>query len=294
MPPRDLAEVPFDAVQFSPVVPGSASLAEAAAETLDGIVIVAPPGTIERRYILAHAMRALKPGGALLALAPKDKGGARLANELEGFGCHVSESAKSHWRICRACKPERAPALQDVIGAGGPQYVPSLGLWSQPGIFSWDRIDPGSALLAEAITSLAGRGADFGCGYGYLARHILQMANITELALIDIDRRAVDAARRNITDPRVQFLWDDVLRESVVLKDLDFVVMNPPFHAEGTENKSLGQDFLRKAADVLRTGGVLWLTANRHLPYEAILNVHFKLTERVVERDGYKVYRSIR
>jgi 16S rRNA (guanine1207-N2)-methyltransferase len=294
MPPRDLADVPFDAVQFSPVVPGSASLAEATSKTLDSIVIVAPPGTIERRYILALAMRALKPGGALIALARKDKGGARLAKELEGFGCNVSEAAKSHYRICRARKPETAFALDDVIGAGGPQYVPSLGLWSQPGIFSWDRIDPGSALLAEAITSLAGRGADFGCGYGYLARHILQMANITELALIDIDRRAVDAARRNITDPRVQFLWDDVLRESVVLKDLDFVVMNPPFHAEGTENKSLGQDFLRKAADVLRTGGVLWLTANRHLPYEAILNVHFKSTERVVERDGYKVYRSIR
>ena len=293
-PPRDLSGVPAGAVQYSPVIPGSALLEASARETFESVIMLAPPGTVERRYNLALAVQALKVGATLVAMAPKDKGGSRLAKELEDFDCDVTEEAKSHFRICRAIKLTATHSLDEAIRAGALQMLPSLGFWSQPGIFSWDRVDPGSALLAGVMSGLAGRGADFGCGYGYLARHVLTIPAVTELTLIDIDRRAVEAAQRNIADPRATFLWEDVLRKAAPLMDLDFVVMNPPFHSGGLEVKSLGVGFIREAAAVLRPGGVLWLTANRHLPYEAILNSHFTSCTRIVERDNYKVYRAIR
>jgi 16S rRNA (guanine1207-N2)-methyltransferase len=100
----------------------------------------------------------------------------------------------------------------------------------------------------------------------------------------------VEAARRNIDDPRAEILWTDV--RTAPLEGLDFVVMNPPFHESGHENQSLGQSFIQSAAAMLRTGGMLWLTANRHLPYEAILTPLFRRVTMVHEGGGYKIYQA--
>lgn len=71
-PPPALVSAPAGAVQVSPSCPGSARLEDLEEESLDVAVIAAPPGALERRYVLALASRALRPGGALTALAPKD------------------------------------------------------------------------------------------------------------------------------------------------------------------------------------------------------------------------------
>jgi 16S rRNA (guanine1207-N2)-methyltransferase len=78
------------------------------------------------------------------------------------------------------------------------------------------------------------------------------------------------------------------------LADLDFVVMNPPFHDGGAEDRALGQAFIVAAAKSLKKAGVCWLVANRHLPYEAPLKEHFKRTRLVVESRGFKVYEATR
>jgi 16S rRNA (guanine1207-N2)-methyltransferase len=68
--------------------------------------------------------------------------------------------------------------------------------------------------------------------------------------------------------------------------------MNPPFHEGGLENQALGQTFVQRAAAILRKGGTCWLTANRHLPYEAILKPLFREVKPVAEADGYKIYQA--
>jgi 16S rRNA (guanine1207-N2)-methyltransferase len=291
-PPAVLADVPAGARQASPLVPGSVSLQEAS--DLDEVVMLAPPGTQERRRILALALRALKPGGVLIALAPTDKGGSRLGAELATLGCEVDETSKRHHRICAVRRPVSLAGLDEAIAQGAPRLVESLGLWSQPGVFSWDRIDPGTALLSSRLPALKGRGADLGCGIGILAHTVLRAPDVSELAMVDIDRRAVEAARRNVDDPRVRFQWADATGNESALADLDFVVMNPPFHDAGAEDRGLGQAFIRRAAAILRPGGVCWLVANRHLPYEAVLAGAFKSVRLDIEAGGYKVYEARR
>jgi 16S rRNA (guanine1207-N2)-methyltransferase len=290
-PPSDLAEVPADAIQFSPLIPDSASLDDFPEQSLDAIAVLAPPGTIERRYALALALRALKPGGTFTALAPNDKGGTRLRKELESFGCAIEETARRHHRIVTAARPA-TPDLANALADGGPHIVAGLGLWSEPGVFSWDRLDPGTALLIEHLPQLSGRGADFGCGIGMLAHAVLRSPAVTQLTLIDIDRRAVDCAKHNVTDARARFLWADVRNADPALSELDFVVMNAPFHDAGAEDKALAQSFVKRAAESLRKGGVCWLVANRHLPYEAIIASLFKRADRVIETGGYKIYEA--
>ena len=288
LPPLELHQRARDEVQTSPLIPGSTAPEQIAPETLDQAAVLAPPGAAERRYVLALILRGLKPGATLIAMAPKDKGGSRLKKELEAFGCEVVESAKRHHRICDVQRPADLVGIDNAITDGAPRLM--QGLWSQPGVFSWDRVDPGTAALRQILPPLAGRGADLGCGIGLLAHAVLTSGAVTRLHLIDIDRRAVDCARRNVDDPRAAFAWADAT--AFPLEGLDFVVMNPPFHDAGWESKALGQRFIEAAHRALRKGGTLWLVANLHLPYEAVLQPLFARVER---RDGggpYKLFEA--
>ncbi len=296
-PPLRLVSVPHGALQLSPLSPGGEIFEALDSASLDAIVMLAPPGTIERRYVLAQALRVLKPGGELTALAPKAAGGSRLRAELEAFGCDVVDSPKGGHRICTTQRPDAKPeGLDLILTEGGPQFLGDIGLWSQPGVFSWNRIDPGSEALVAHLPGghhpLSGRGADLGCGIGYLSRAILASAKVTELVLVDIDRRAIEAAKRSLEDPRANFRWADV--RNLDLADLDFVVMNPPFHDGGEEDRSLGQTFIRKAAASLRKGKSCWLVANRHLPYETVLAECFKVVIPKETPGGYKVFEAIK
>ncbi len=291
--PEGLNEIPGDAVQCSPLIPGAERLEDFPEGQLAAVTILAPPGTVERRYALALALRALSPEGTIVAMAPKLKGGSRLGEELQRFGCVVEETAKRHHRICVAKRPAAIEGLDEALADGAPRLVEALGLWSQPGIFSWDRIDPGSALLIEHMPALYGKGVDLGSGIGVLARAVLSAPKVKQITLLDIDRRAIDASRRNIDDPRAVFRLSDVQRGGTGLTGLDFVVMNPPFHqGGGSEDQALGQGFIRRAAESLRPGGVLWLTANRHLPYEAVLKPAFKDVKPRADALGYKVFEA--
>jgi 16S rRNA (guanine1207-N2)-methyltransferase len=292
-PPSDLADVPRDATQFSPLIPGSASLDKQPPGSLDAITLLAPPGTIERRYALAQALRALKDGATLTALAPNDRGGTRLRKELEAFGLAVNETSKRHHRIATTIKAAGiGDIVAQVIEDGGPRFDDEIGLWTQPGVFSWDRLDPGTHMLIEHLPALSGRGADFGCGIGILARAVLASEAVTELTLVDIDRRAIECAEHNLDTPRARFLWHDLRDPHPALTNLDFVVMNAPFHDAGQEDKGLAQAFVRRAAESLRKGGICVMVANRHLPYEAVLKPLFKAVKPIIEQGGYKIYEA--
>ena len=288
-PPAELVTVRADALRFSPFEPDGATLEGAAEASLGRFVVHAPAGALERRYVLAQTLRILRHGGQCIALARKDRGGLRLADELAGFGCAARDRPRRHFRIC-VCKRPTAPKLiNEAIEAGGPQFAKSLGLWSQPGLFSWDRLDPGSALLLDHLPPLSGRGADFGCGVGVLARAILQQDAVESLVLVDIDRRAIEAARRNTTDPRAAFVHADLRREGAAVANLDFVIMNPPFHVEAAEDRGLGEALVRSAAAALNAGGLCRLVANVMLPYEAALTASFTSVATIARHGGYKV-----
>ncbi len=291
--PPVVFDPPGAATQTSPLIPGSTPIDTVPDGSVDEVMIYAPPGVLERRYVLAQALRALKVGGRLDVMAFKDKGGSRLKKELLSFGVEVGETAKAHHRRCIVIRPEGVTGLDAAIADGAPRIVPGLEAWSQPGVFAWDRIDAGSALLAEHLPALKGAGVDLGCGYGALSTVALRSPGVTSLRLIDLDRRAVEAARKNIEDPRASVEWADV-RTLAADGELNFVISNPPFHDGGAEDRRLGQAFIRKAAELLKKGGVAWIVANRHLPYEAELNAAFNRVRMVADAGGYKLFEAVK
>jgi 16S rRNA (guanine1207-N2)-methyltransferase len=291
-PPAALAPAPAGAVQCAPFVVGSVALESVAEASVDAAVALAPPGTLERRYVMAQVLRALKPGARLTLLAPVDKGGKRLKPELVQWGLHVAQRAQAHHRIVEVVRPDVLPDVGAALSEGGLQFLASIDAWTQPGIFSWNREDAGSALLKQHLPPLMGAGADFGCGLGVLSRAVLRSETVTQLTAFDVDRRAVEATRRNVADARMRLHWHDVRDATAPCANLDFIVCNPPFHEVGQEDRSLGQCFITRAAEALRAGGVLWLVANRHLPYEALLAAQFQRVTPVTQDAGYKIYRA--
>lgn len=292
--PNELVDTPAGSVQVSPLVPGAERLEELAPGNFDGLLMRAPHNTVERRRELALGLRALRAGATLVVLAANDKGGTRLAKELAEFGVTVSDQPKRHHRICTGVRPVDLQGIEDAIADGALRFVPALNLWSQPGLFSWDRFDAGSAVLIEALPELSGRVGDFGCGYGLLSLAVLRSRDVVSVTGYDLDRRAVEAARANIKDPRFSAVWVDLAARAPSIADLDAIVMNPPFHRAGVEDQALGLAMIGRAADALRKGGVLWLTANRHLPYEAVLKARFKTVVPVTQAAGFKVCKAVK
>ncbi|MBF0374191.1 MAG: methyltransferase, partial [Alphaproteobacteria bacterium] len=175
-----------------------------------------------------------------------------------------------------------------------PRLGPGGRFLTRPGLFSWDRVDPGSRLLAETLPAdLAGRVADLGSGWGWLADAVLRRCpGVRALDLYEADRCALDLARRNLdgarADAALAYRWHDVAA-GLPAGIYDAIVTNPPFHEGRAARPELGQAFIAAAAEGLRRRGRLWLVANRNLPYERTLAAHLVDTAVVAERDGFKV-----
>ena len=292
--PTGLVDVPQNGVQVSPLHPGAVTLDALKEGSYAGLVMRAPSNTIERRHEMALALRALAPGAPLTILAPKDKGGTRLAKDLMGFGVMVSDQPKRHHRICQGTRPETLRHIDEALAEGALRHLPSLGIWGQPGLFSWDRIDAGTQALLDVLPALSGKIADFGCGAGVLSRSVLQSPQVTAVTGFELDRRAIGAAHKTISDPRFASVWVDLVADGTGGQTFDAIVMNPPFHRAGIEDQALGIAMIGRAAEALRPGGSLWLTANRHLPYEATLKARFASFTLKSEAQGFKVYQAIR
>lgn len=170
-----------------------------------------------------------------------------------------------------------------------PAATNDAGFLTAPGVFSADKIDPGSLLLAQALPAeLSGTAADLGAGWGYLAGEALKRAGLTALHLVEADHAALDCARHNVADERAHFHWADATSWDS-RAPLDHVFCNPPFHVTRKADPALGQAFLAAAARVLGPRGRLWLVANRHLPYEAPLSDLFGQVTELAGTPAFKV-----
>lgn len=264
------------------------------------VLVLVPKQHDAARYDLAQAVLALDAGGIMLAAGANDAGGRRIEKDLAALGFATASYSQHKSRVVQAVRP--ASLSEDVIAQWRAQgdWQPVIGgrFVSRPGLFSWDRIDAGSALLAAHLPlDLSGCGADFGCGYGFLAAHLLQACPaVTTLACLDADARAVEACGRNtaFAAGRVDCYWHDLTTPRALGAPLDFIVMNPPFHEGNMTRNQLGRSFIQTAATSLRPGGRLLMVANTHLPYEDILKDLFAEVQVRAVAHGYKVIEARR
>ena len=249
-------------------------------------VLFLPRAKAEAQWLLARAMQATN-GGPVVVDGQKTDGVNSFLKECRKRGAQAGEVLpKSHGKIFTLSGGDFAD------WAKPPQAVLQGGFVTRPGMFSADRIDPGSAALAAALPQkLPGKVADLGAGWGYLARHILGREDVTECHLIEAEHGALDCARQNVTDPRARFHWADATNFQTET-GFDHIVTNPPFHVGRAPDPALGLAFIAAAARLLARRGTLWLVANRHLPYEAGLSASFGEVAEVAGDASFKIVRA--
>lgn len=271
------------------------------------LVLLLPPRQREAaRALFAQALASLAPGGRIVAAMPNAEGAKSGEADLARLVGPVQVLSKHKCRVFWS-GPLDAPAdaalasewraLADTRAL--PFEVAGHPVRSRPGVFAWDRVDRASALLAAHLPDdFAGEGADLGAGWGYLSMEVLaRCPAVRALDLFEADADALALARTNLAPfadrTRLDFHWHDVA--TGLPRRYDFIVTNPPFHAQGRADRpDIGRAFLSAAADALAPGGRLWLVANRHLPYEQVLDARFADVRTVAQDAGFKVVEARR
>ncbi|MEO0386508.1 MAG: methyltransferase [Pseudomonadota bacterium] len=247
------------------------------------------------RADVAAAFESVRPGGTVILDGAKAHGIDSLIKRLKPLVAPDGTAAKSHGKVAWFSRPTRlASTFSDWTATVAPRRNAD-GFLTQSGLFSPDRIDPGTQLLAEAIAGpLTGRIADLGAGWGGLSALLLARGAAPErLDLLETDARALALARRNIDHPAAAFHWADATQPKT--KEIyDLVVANPPFHESRSANPTLGRAFIAAAAAILRPKGVFWMVANRHLAYEAAMTEHFRHWDEHPGSPQFKIFRAER
>ena len=266
------------------------------------LVLVLPPRQREEaRALLAKACAACAPGGIVVAAVANDEGAKSREADLKRLAGDLVVQSKHHCRVFRTRPdaPFDAALVEQWKRLDAARTIESDGIRfrTRPGVFAWDRADAASKLLASHLPSdLEGHVADFGAGWGYLALQALaRCPRIASLDLYEADARALALADENLADAPalernvpVRCHWHDVT--GGVGERFDAIVCNPPFHALGRgERPDIGRAFIASAATALKPGGVLWLVANRHLPYEEALSEGFASLRIVAQQGGFKI-----
>ena len=268
---------------------------EAEKSGYDFVLCLLPKNTIEAQYWIAKGLYGLKEGGVLLCAAPNKAGGNRIGKTLKKFDLKNIQSAskyksKAGWGIKSSVDEIK---IEEAIEAGYQTQISGTKFYTIPGIFGWNKYDRGSVLLTQSIDQdLHGIGADFGCGYGYLAMHVLQNCkNVTQMYCIDADYRSLDMCKKNtlLFRDRATYVWADLTKVLTHVPPLNFIVMNPPFHEEKRQDNNIGKNFIKTAYHHLEHEGVLWLVANNFLPYEPVLKELFSVVEHRNAASGLKV-----
>lgn len=262
------------------------------------LVYFASSHTAARSFDIAKVCRDYPDLKTLFIVAQNDAGGRSLMKLADSFALTYTSDSRAHCRVLYI-DMESQRADKTVINTAleqGNIRQREDGLWTQSGVFSADHTDAGSLFLLENINTeiLQGVGADFGCGIGELARGMLQKNKTINLHAIDYDSRAIACARKNLDHfhGRITYhRWD--ARDEITVRDLDFIVMNPPFHTGKETSLDLGKLFFRRAREMLKNKGLLIAVANRHLAYEHFCREIFSDVEIIATNNQFKILRCV-
>lgn len=155
---------------------------------------------------------------------------------------------------------------------------------SDLGVFSKDKIDEGSKLLAECYFKYGKRDIsllDVGCGIGFLGITISKIMN-ANVDMVDVNNRAIHLCKMNMKENDVDGrVWNSNVYDDVKDK-YDVIISNPPIRA----GKSVYLRIIDDAFNHLNNDGQLWFVMRtNHGVKTVIKNLKVKYNVDVLAKD---------
>ncbi|MDP5211163.1 class I SAM-dependent methyltransferase [Microbulbifer sp. 2205BS26-8] len=249
-------------------------------------------------HIINQAPRFLGEGGELVLLGEKQSGiksyaakaAERLgtAKQLQKHGNDYSSINRiSHVNGGKLIGEMNYPRLRSLPELGG--------LYSKPGLFGWNKIDRGSALLARQFTTeLPKEGArivDLGCGYGYLSIQLASRGNF-HFTATDNNAAALFACKKNFRTLGLT----GVVTPSDAGAELDcgiadLVLCNPPFHQGFQVEGGLTNRFLHNSARLLKSTGTTLFVVNAFISLVEKGLRYYSDVQLICKENGFCVYK---
>lgn len=192
-------------------------------------------------------------------------------------------------------------ATETIDKASPPQVVENtyspetFTFYSKPGVFGWNKIDPGSAFLIEQLDTFIEQMAtppqsllDLGCGYGFLTLMSYHLP-VQHRVATDNNATALLAAQKNIdlSGINVDLIADDC-GENITEK-FDLILCNPPFHQGFNIDSQLTEKFLRNTQRLLTPKGAALYVVNQFIPLEQKASSLFGTIVQIAENRSFKV-----
>ena len=271
--------------------------------SFDAILFRLARGTATLNAVLCESFRLLRIGGVFWVSGHNKEGIKSFVKRSEAhFGNANLARIKSSCRLVGFKKESERP----VNPVEDPHYfeyqdleinIPRLGniaYSSKPGIFSYRTTDLGTALLAKFLPDCAGKTVlDLGCGSGVLS---VAAGKAGAASVLAVDANAI-ATQCTVRNFERHSLPGKVLCTHLTEgldTEFDIVLSNPPFHQGHATDYSLPGKILDAIIPRLKTGGSIYLVANRFLDYAAQGATRFQKVEVLAREQGYCVYRMDR
>jgi 16S rRNA (guanine1207-N2)-methyltransferase len=265
-----------------------------------------PRGRDHVRAYLWTAAGALRPGGRLYLAGSNNTGAKSAIRDAKAlFGHAPVLGFKGGCRIALAARPDALAIPADW--AQTSPWQPQMRVFARPegqytvvtmpGVFSWEHLDDGSALLLDHLGVEPGTDVlDIGCGTGIVGI-VAARLGAAQVTLTDDNLLAVRCAHASIQAndlaDRCTVLPGDVTGP-VRDRQFDLVLSNPPFHEGREVTTGTAGRIVREGYAVLRPGGRLRLVANRFLPYDRVLRETFGNVTIIAATGRYYVLESVR
>ncbi|WP_448187507.1 methyltransferase [Azospirillum sp. sgz301742] len=263
------------------------------AGTFEGAVLRQPRGWGAFAMTLHAVAAQLPPGAPLWVYGGNDEGITSVPKRLEGLFAEPETLAiKRRARVLemrRTDSPARG-ALEDwreVVSVGDAELV------SYPGLFAHGRLDPGTALLLDALPKIWADQSvlDFGCGAGVIAHAVRRLVPEVKLTLLDMDSVALHAARQNMPDATC--VLSDGWSAVKARRDFDLILSNPPLHRGKEEDFGALDALIHGAKDRLKPRGALVAVVQRTAGVGKLFAAALRNTEMLAETPQYQVWRGM-
>ncbi len=250
-------------------------------------------------HVINEAARLLVPGGRLYLAGTKQQGlktYAKHAAERLGVGAGVKKHGNDYLAVIGRGSRLGVPLDDRDYAALRPAVTDGdLTFHTKPGLYGWDQVDEGSALLVQHLSQFVSAPPqsvfDLGCGYGYLSLHAWRQWRPQRIVATDNNAAALLACRRNFD---VQGIAGEVLAGDCadgIDGGFELVLCNPPFHQGFGVERDLTERFVAAARRLVARGGTVAFVTNAFLPIERVAQGHFGRVEPVAATTRFKLTR---